>query len=121
MPAPVLSIILPMLDEAEVIDQTLGVLHAQLLETGCTFEVVCVDDGSTDDTGDLLAERAVRDDWLVPVTFSRNFGKEAAVMAGLEIARGRAVVILDADLQHPPELVPKMVALWQEGFDVVDA
>jgi glycosyltransferase involved in cell wall biosynthesis len=121
MSQPELSVVLPILDEAELIDRTLDVLAGQLSETGRSFEIVCVDDGSTDGTGDRLAERSAADERVVPVTFSRNFGKEAAVLAGLEVARGRAVVILDADLQHPPELVPEMVRRWEAGFDVVDA
>jgi glycosyltransferase involved in cell wall biosynthesis len=121
MSAPEISVVLPILDECELIDRTLEVLSAQLSETGRSFEIVCVDDGSTDGTGERLAARSLADARVVPVTFSRNFGKEAAVLAGLEVARGSAVVILDADLQHPPELVPQMLELWDEGFDVVDA
>jgi glycosyltransferase involved in cell wall biosynthesis len=89
--------------------------------TGRSFEVICIDDGSVDGTPVLLDSMSAVDPRLVPVRFSRNFGKEAALAAGLEVARGRAVVILDADLQHPPQLILEMLQRWDEGFDVVDA
>jgi glycosyltransferase involved in cell wall biosynthesis len=82
-----------------------------------SYELICVDDGSTDGTGArLTAQHGV-----VPVLLSRNFGKEPAMVAGLTMARGRAVILMDADLQHPPALIPELIAKWQEGFDVVNA
>ena len=85
------------------------------------YEIVCVDDGSTDGSGALLDAAAREDARVVPIHFSRNFGKEAALHAGLEAARGDAAIFLDADLQHPPELIPLMVELWSEqGFEVVE-
>ena len=85
----------------------------------CGLEIVCVDDGSSDDTLNRLAARGARDDRLTIVELTRNFGKEAALTAGIDVARGDAVIPIDADLQDPPELVEKMVAKWREGFDVV--
>lgn len=120
-PPPVLSIVLPMYDEAPNVDRVVDAVCTELEAIGRTFEIVCVDDGSRDGTYSALLTAAEREPRVVPVTFSRNFGKEAALLAGLEVARGQAIVVMDADLQHPPDLLPQMVAAWDEGFDVVDA
>ena len=86
------------------------------------YEILCIDDGSTDGSGALLDELAATDAKLVPIQFTRNFGKEAALQAGVERARGEAALYMDADLQHPPELIPEMVELWREdGYEVVEA
>lgn len=119
--SPQISVVLPMYNEAEMVDRVLQVVGAQLQELGRTYEIVCVDDGSSDDTGALLDAAAQADDRVVPVQFTRNFGKEAALAAGLAAARGDAVLLLDADLQHPPELIPKLVERWEQGFEVVEA
>lgn len=121
MSLPEVSILLPMFNEAEIVEESVAEVVELMSRTGRSFEVVCVDDGSTDDTPTLLGAMSSTDPRLVPVRFSRNFGKEAALSAGLEVARGRAVVILDADLQHPPGLIPEMLQRWDEGFEVVDA
>ncbi len=121
MTPPEVSIVLPMFNEAEVVEESVAEVVELMSGTGRSFEVVCVDDGSTDDTSTLLGAMSAADPRLVPVRFSRNFGKEPALAAGLEVARGRAVVILDADLQHPPGLIPEMLQRWDEGFEVVDA
>ncbi len=121
MTPPDVSIVLPMFNEAEVVEASVAEVVELMSGTGRSFEVVCVDDGSTDDTPMLLAAMSTADPRLMPVRFSRNFGKEAALAAGLEVAQGRAVVILDADLQHPPGLIPEMLQRWDEGFEVVDA
>src|SRR5690606_34117744 len=84
-----------------------------------SYEIVCVDDGSRDGSLDLLRGLAQGDPRVVVVELSRNFGKEAAMAAGLEHARGRAVLLLDADLQHPAELIGNMVDAWRRGADVV--
>jgi dolichol-phosphate mannosyltransferase len=110
-----------MLNEEDVIEESVPAVVELMSGTGRSFEIVCVDDGSTDDTPTILGAMFAADPRLVPVRFSRNFGKEAALAAGLEVARGRAVVILDADLQHPPGLIPEMLQRWDEGFEVVDA
>lgn len=85
------------------------------------WEVVCVNDGSSDDTLDKLVAVHAREPRVRVVDLSRNFGKEAALSAGLSTAEGDAVIPMDADLQHPPELLPDLVARWREGFDVVIA
>ncbi len=121
MSAPVLSVVLPMYNEEAALEHSLRVVKAELEKVALPFELVCVDDGSRDRTLSLLQAAARADSRVRAVALSRNFGKEAAMAAGLEEARGRAVLFMDADLQHPPELVPKMVSLWQEGHDVVSA
>lgn len=118
---PTISVVLPMHDEALNVAAVLSSVASELDLLGLPAEIVCVDDGSQDETSALVAQCARGDDRVVLVRLSRNFGKEAALAAGLDIARGNAVVFLDADLQHPPGLIPKMVEKWHEGFDVVDA
>lgn len=121
MTAPDISVVLPMYNEAEMVDRCLAAVTAEMERLGRAFEIVCVNDGSVDRTAELLDAAAARDARVVPVHFARNFGKEAALSAGLEAARGAAVLFMDADLQHPPDLIPQMVARWDEGFDVIDA
>lgn len=120
VPRPLVSVIVPCLDEQEVLPETLRRLR-QLAETtpGCAFEFVMVDDGSTDGTMAVLRAAAAADDRVRVLSLSRNFGQQIAVTAGLDIARGDAVVLMDADLQDPPEVVGQMIARWREGFDVV--
>ncbi len=118
---PDVSVVLPVYDEQESIGITLAAVREQLTTTGATFEIVAVDDGSTDATLARLEELSRTEPGLRVVRLSRNFGKESALTAGLDAARGRAVVVMDADLQHPPDVIPRMVALWREGHDVVSA
>jgi dolichol-phosphate mannosyltransferase len=118
---PILSVVVPLLDEEENIRALHERIAAVLREIEGPAEVVYVDDGSTDATPDLLTEIA-RDDQAVAVVYlSRNFGHQAAVSAGLDHARGRAVVVMDGDMQDPPELIPTLLEKWREGFDVVYA
>jgi glycosyltransferase involved in cell wall biosynthesis len=116
---PVLSLVLPIFNEEEVIPE----LHARLTEfreaVGLTTEVLFVDDGSKDRSLPMLQELAASDPTYRVLSFSRNFGHQAAISAGVDHADGEAVVVLDADLQDPPEVVLDMVAKWREGFDVV--
>ena len=118
---PQISVILPMFDEEDLVDRVVAAVEAELAPLGRSFEIVCVNDGSGDQTGPRLDALAARDPRVVPVHFSRNFGKEAALSAGLATAGGDAILVMDADLQHPPDLIPRMLARWDEGFDVVDA
>jgi dolichol-phosphate mannosyltransferase len=114
-----LSVVAPLLDEEETVLEFHRRLTAAL--DGIPYEIVLIDDGSTDRTPELLRELARRDDRLRVITLSRNFGHQAALTAGLDHARGDAVVTIDADLQDPPELISKMLEEWRQGSDVVYA
>ena len=114
-----LSVVVPMLNEADGVDLLLTRLEPVLQSVTDAWEIVCVDDGSTDATMARLVEHRVRDPRIKVVSLSRNFGKDVALTAGLHHASGRAVVPMDADLQDPPELIPRMWERMQEGFDVV--
>jgi glycosyltransferase involved in cell wall biosynthesis len=119
-PDPVeLSIVVPMLNEAAVLDRFFARLVPVLESVTADYEILCVDDGSTDDTFARLEAHRARNPRIRLIGLSRNFGKENALSAGLDFAAGRAVIPMDADLQDPPELVPQMVARWREGYDVV--
>jgi len=116
-----LSVVVPCFNEEEVIVATHERLFAVLQQIGCDFEVIYVNDGSRDATLAALFQLANKTDQARIVSLARNFGHQAAVSAGLEYAQGDAIVIIDADLQDPPELITKMLAKWREGFQVVYA
>ncbi|SAL59088.1 glycosyltransferase [Caballeronia humi] len=119
---PLLSLIVPCYNEQEVLPEFMRrVLPVLQALPGMNYELVFVNDGSRDDTLDLLIGIAREHDYVRVVDLSRNFGKEAAMTAGIDEARGDVVVPFDADLQDPPEVIPKLVAKWREGFDVVIA
>lgn len=113
------SIIIPFLNERDVLPLCHARLRQVLDALGEPWEIVFVDDGSQDGSAEYLAGLMAREPGLKLVRLSRNFGKEAAMTAGLEHATGAAVILLDADLQDPPELIPDMVRAWREGADVV--
>lgn len=119
--APDLSVVVPMFNEAPNLDAFFRRLDAALAPVDLRVEIVCVDDGSSDDTWRRLQERQARDGRLRLVRLSRNFGKDIALSAGLQHAAGRAAVPIDADLQHPPELIAAFVAKWREGYDMIYA
>ncbi|GBQ25192.1 glycosyltransferase [Acetobacter estunensis NRIC 0472] len=117
-----LSLITPFHNEAEVVGHFARTLRPILDAIADTeWEILCIDDGSTDNTLSLLLEEEARDPRFRIIEFSRNFGKEAALTAGLDLATGQAVVVMDADLQDPPELIGQMVEKWRAGADVVQA
>src|SRR5258705_12116516 len=119
MESPVVSIVAPAYNEANNLAAFVQAMTPVLDGLGEPREIVFVDDGSRDDTlGILLAARAA-DPRLKIVGLARNFGKDIALSAGLAHARGRAVIPIDCDLQHPPELIPPMVAKWRAGADMV--
>jgi hypothetical protein len=113
-----LSVVIPCHNEAAVIDSTHARLTAVLPTTGLDHEIIYVDDGSGDDTLRRLEAIAARDPRVTVIEFARNFGQQAAMSAGLAAARGDAIVITDADLQDPPEVIPEMVRAWRSGADV---
>lgn len=110
-----------MKNEAGGVDVLMGRLFPVLEGLGADWEIVCVNDGSTDDTLRRLLDFRVKNPKLKILDLTRNFGKEIALTAGLDHATGDAVIIMDADLQHPPELIPEMIRKWQEDFDAVVA
>jgi len=119
---PILSIIIPAYGEAEQIEDSLSVIHATVAELDTPFEIVVIDDGSQDDTWAVLERVAAGMPELVCASLARNFGKEGAIFAGLDLARGEAVVLMDCDLQHPPQLIPEMFRAWRDdGIKVVNA
>ncbi len=120
-PEPVLSIVSPCYNERGGLAELHRRLTAVCKSLALTYEIVLVDDGSRDGTGDEIRRLAEADPHVRGVLLSRNFGHQAAVSAGYDHARGQAVVVLDADLQHPPELIPEFVARWRGGCDVVYA
>lgn len=117
--APVLSVVLPMHNEAENVQPLFARLIPTLEKLGVPYEVICVDDGSRDETWAQLLLARQANPRIRLLRFSRNFGKEMAMTAGLRHAHGRAVVLMDSDLQHPPELIEQFYAQWQAGAQVV--
>ncbi|WP_036260346.1 glycosyltransferase family 2 protein [Methylocapsa aurea] len=113
---PELSVVAPVWNESENIGPLLERLAPVLDSCVSSFEIIFVDDGSTDDTLEILRAAHGADPRIRAVSLSRNFGKEVAIAAGLDHARGAAVVIMDADLQHPPETIRTFVARWREGY-----
>ncbi len=115
-----LSIVVPCFNEGEGLDTFFARLELilQTLQT-YEYEIICIDDGSSDNTLDVLRRHAARNPRILILELSRNFGKEAALTAGIDTARGDAVIPIDADLQHPPELIIDMVRCWENGSDIV--
>lgn len=117
---PDLSIIVSMYNEEESLGVFFETLNKTLAALGnYSYEIICVDDGSVDNTYFLLEEYAKSDKRIKVIKFSRNFGKEYGVMAGLKHCRGRAAIPMDVDLQDPPELILRFVEKWEEGYDMV--
>ncbi|MBE0614758.1 MAG: glycosyltransferase family 2 protein [Burkholderiales bacterium] len=114
-----ISIVCPFYNEQDVVEAFFGRLVRVLDDTGEEFEIICVNDGSTDNTLLGLLAAQGRHPGVRVVDLSRNYGKEAALTAGLDIARGDAVIPIDADLQDPPELIAQLIEKWREGFEVV--
>jgi glycosyltransferase involved in cell wall biosynthesis len=114
-----LSLVVPMHNEIEVLDAFFARIGAATADLGVEIEIICVDDGSGDATLQGLIDHARRDPAVKVIALARNFGKEAAMTAGIEAARGDMVVPIDADLQDPPELIAEFVRLWEQGYDVV--
>ncbi|MCB9546756.1 MAG: glycosyltransferase family 2 protein [Myxococcales bacterium] len=114
-----LSLVIPVYNEEESLPRLLAEIHAALDPTGLAYEVICVDDGSRDQSFAVLRQMAAEDPALVVLSFRRNFGQTAAMQAGIDAARGDAVALLDADLQNDPADIPMMLGKLAEGYDMV--
>lgn len=121
MSKQLLSILVPMHNEAESIAKFFSTVTTVLESTKLDYEIICVDDGSSDNTLELLIAERKKDPRIKVISFSRNFGKEAALTAALDYSQGDAVIPIDADLQDPPELILDMVRYWHDNYDVVYA
>lgn len=121
--SPILSLVVPVKDEegaiARFVERIAAVLDPLPELAGDGYEILFVDDGSSDGTLDVIRDLRASNPHVRAISFSRNFGKEAALSAGLDHARGSAVVPMDVDLQDPPEVIPEMLAKWREGFEIV--
>jgi len=116
-----LSVVIPVFNEEEVLPRLFEVLPDELEKLGCDYELVFVDDGSRDGSLSFLLSRASHNPKVKVLAFSRNFGHQAAITAGMDFACGDALVVMDADLQDPPELLATMLAKFHEGYDIVSA
>ncbi|KWU60198.1 glycosyltransferase family 2 protein [Priestia sp. YIM B13446] len=115
------SIVIPVYNEQEVIHETYRRLTEVMRSTKEAYELLFVNDGSRDRTAEIIKEYSEQDPAVVLLDFARNFGHQIAITAGMDYARGEAVVVIDADLQDPPELILEMIEKWKQGFDVVYA
>ena len=113
------SIIVPVYNEEEVIEESYTRIKKTLQNLKETYEIVFIDDGSRDNTEQIILKLCGKDKTVKMISFSRNFGHQAAISAGMDFACGRAVIIIDADLQDPPEIIPDMINKWKSGYDVV--
>lgn len=116
-----ITIVIPVFNESNQLAENFAVIRGVCDSCNKTFSFLFVDDGSTDDTRSVLSHIRRSDPCVEYISFTRNFGKEAAIEAGLTHARGRACIVMDADLQHPAELIPKMIQAWDEGYYIADA
>jgi len=117
----VYSVVIPVYNEEAVIQETCCRLTKVMETVDAPYELLFVNDGSRDRTGEIITALAEADERIKLLDFSRNFGHQIAITAGMDYARGDAIVIIDADLQDPPELIPQMIAKWREGYEVVYA
>tara|TARA_B110000208_G_scaffold91696_1_gene115360 strand:+ start:29565 stop:30614 length:1050 start_codon:yes stop_codon:yes gene_type:complete len=116
---PIISLIIPVYNEIDVLPLLFERVRKVMQQVNLPYEMVMVDDGSKDASSQYLIEQAQNDECVKALILSRNFGKEAALSAGLEHACGEAIIVLDADLQNPPELIPDMLQKWRDGADIV--
>jgi len=120
--APLISVVIPLYNEGSHLRELVSDLRKALQQTGCRFEIVVIDDGSSDDTWAKIKDEARMCSDLRAIRLSRNFGKELALCAGFERARGNAVIVMDGDGQHPPSLLPLMIETWRtSGADIIEA
>lgn len=115
-----LSVVIPAWNEMQMIEKTAEVICGLLRTSDIPHELIFVDDGSADETWARITQCAAQKPQVRGVSFSRNFGKESAIMAGLAAAKGDCVVVIDCDLQHPPEKIIEMYRLWEQGYEIVE-
>ena len=120
-PRPIYSIVAPVYNEEETLPHFHARIAAVMNATGEAWELILVNDGSRDNSYEVMRELAEKDSHLKLIQFARNFGHQVAVTAGIDYARGAAVILIDSDLQDPPELIPRMIEQWRAGYDVVYA
>ncbi len=113
------SVVIPAYNEEAVLDESYKRLTQVMRDLGEPYELIFVNDGSRDETENIIKTLCEKDTSVRLISFSRNFGHQAAVSAGIDYASGQAVILIDADLQDPPEVIPEMAKKWREGFDVV--
>lgn len=118
---PVFSIVVPIWNEEQVIPELYRRVLEVMAQVDATWELICVNDGSRDNSLPLLLDLHKQDQRVKVIDFSRNFGHQVAITAGADFAEGDAVIVMDADLQDPPEVVLKMIAKWREGYEVIYA
>lgn len=116
----VLSVVLPAYNEELMMEKTCNVLHEILSNAGISYELVLVNDGSTDNTWNEILKAGEKDPHILGIRFSRNFGKEAAIFAGLSQTSGDVIAVMDCDLQHPPETLIEMYHKWEKGYEVIE-
>jgi glycosyltransferase involved in cell wall biosynthesis len=121
MNRPLISVVAPVYNEGDGVDRFVRRLTEILDREPVRYELVLVDDGSRDDSWQRIADQSLLDERVRGIQLSRNFGKEPAVLAGLEHAAGDAIIVIDSDLQHPPAAIPAMLRLWRDGAHVVEA
>ncbi|OLR62142.1 glycosyl transferase [Anaerostipes sp. 992a] len=115
-----LSVIIPAYNEEKMIQKAAGEVSWHLREAEIDYEIIFIDDGSKDRTWETICRLSEESDKIRGIAFSRNFGKESAIFAGLDKAQGDCVAVMDSDLQHPPEKLVEMYHLWQQGYEVIE-
>lgn len=116
-----ISIISPVFNEEELIHDFYDRIITIITKTNYEYEIILINDGSTDKTDEIISNLAETDKNLKIINFSRNFGHQTAISAGIEHAAGDAAIIIDSDLQDPPEIIPQLITKWEEGYDIVNA